>query len=326
MAIELITCEACKAKNASHRTDCVRCGASISRPTGSKITKKFPFLERLRQLFAIDASTQNSDTIWLNFLEGMKDDIEGTKELKQVVRSFLMPDKISPFKFKANWIVLSRRGLPPLFDDTENINSTPSLRRFSLVTNRPVGYPEWFLAAYPDVASWATTQVDAITVGAEASEAKTLFHNLFGNVSENELLDGDRRIKVEHLRVLINHYRRETGRALECNMRFGSDTLPLRLMLWEIRTEIACGVVIGFVATGWFDRFFFVWIAGLVVCAQVFFHLVLWRAITRVDFRKVMELEDSLTWKLYGRQFLFSTIAALPFSLTGGLIRVFFFT
>ena len=256
----------------------------------------------------------------------MKDDIEGTKELKQIVRSFLIPDKIIPFKFKSNWIVLSRGGLPPLFDDNENINSTPSLQRFSFVTNRPLGYPEWFLAAYPDVASWFTSQVDAITVGASASDTKILFHNVFGNIGENELFDSDRRIKGEHLRVLIDHYRRETGRTLECNMGFGSDPLPLRLIFWEIKTEITCGAVIGFVATGWFDRFFFVWIAGLVVCAQMFFRLVLWRAITRVDFRKVMGFEETPTWKLYGRQFLFSTIAALPFSIMGGLIRVFFFT
>lgn len=220
MAIDLVICSACGMKNASHRKVCLRCGASISTPTESKRTKRLSFSERLRQLFGKDASTQNSDAVWLNLLtEDTDPEGEGTKELKQVVTSFLIPDKISPFKFRANWIALSQQGF--MFDDDDDINPTPSLQRFSrLVTNRPGGYPEWFFAAYPDVASWATSLADAVTVGAAAPEAETiLFHNIFGKISEvdrNELLDSDRHIKGEYLRALIDHYRRETGRTLEC--------------------------------------------------------------------------------------------------------------
>lgn len=193
------------------------------------------------------------------------------------------------------------------------------------MTNRPSGYPEWFLAAYPDVASWITSQIDAVTVGGMVSEAEAIFHNIFGNITENELLGSDRRIKAQYLRVLIDHYRGEAGRVLECEIGFGPDNLSLALILWEIRTEIAAGLVIGFVATGWFDRFFFVWIAGLLGCAQLFLHLVFSKAVTLLDFRSVTVLEQTPTWKLYGRQFLFSTVAALPFSILAGLIRVSFF-
>jgi len=212
MTIELISCPACGTKNAAHRKVCLQCGASISTSKGSKTTEGLSFSERLRQLFGIDASTQNCDAVWLSLLKGMKDDdIESTKELKQVVTSFLIPDKISPFKFRANWIALfglfidPRRGLLPLSDN--DFNPTPSLERFSYVVSRPPGYPEWFLAAYPDVASWFTDRID---------KGESVFHNIFGNISDNELLDSDRHLKGEYLRALIDNYRKETGRALEC--------------------------------------------------------------------------------------------------------------
>ena len=40
MSIELITCRSCGTRNASHRTVCLRCGASTSTPTGTKIAKR----------------------------------------------------------------------------------------------------------------------------------------------------------------------------------------------------------------------------------------------------------------------------------------------
>ncbi len=43
MAIELVTCKACGTKNASHRKVCLKCGASISTPKGSKITDPVAF-------------------------------------------------------------------------------------------------------------------------------------------------------------------------------------------------------------------------------------------------------------------------------------------
>ena len=43
MAIELVTCKACGTKNASHRKVCLKCGASISTPKGSKTTEPVAF-------------------------------------------------------------------------------------------------------------------------------------------------------------------------------------------------------------------------------------------------------------------------------------------
>jgi hypothetical protein len=72
------------------------------------------------------------------------------------------------------------------------------------------------------------------------------------------------------------------------------------MIIKAIGTEIVCGAVIGFVASNWSDRVLFLWIVGFIGCVQ-------------------------LVWQVYAWQFIWSTIAALPFSLTAGLIRVLFF-
>ncbi len=95
-----------------------------------------------------------------------------------------------------------------------------------------------------------------------------------------------------------------------------------------------CGVVLGFVVENWADRFLFVWIVGLVACVQLFF---LRYSPLALFFRSAMRREglsrDEIAevWgagglKGYLQQFIFSTVAALPFSLLGGFVRVLFFT
>jgi hypothetical protein len=189
--------------------------------TATKATKKLSFSQKLHQLFGTDASTQNSETIWLKVLEGIEGDTEeGAQEFRQVIRSFLMPDKISFPKFRANWIALfglridPDRGLPSWSADDLSLDPTPSVQKLSLASSRPVGHPDWFLAAYPDVASWFRSLADAIV---ESPEAEDFYQNmLFGKIDESGFLDDNRRIKGKYLRIMIDTYRRETGRALEC--------------------------------------------------------------------------------------------------------------
>lgn len=158
-------------------------------------------------LVGTGASAQSSAIVWENLLKGMEEDEKCPKEIKQIVSNFLIPDNISPNKFLANWIALFRHWSPSRLDDGQNVNPTPSLQMFSFVTNRPLGYPEWFLAAYPDVASWVTACVE---------EDENVFREIFDNISEDPLLD-NRRLKDRYLRTLIDTYRKETGRRLECS-------------------------------------------------------------------------------------------------------------
>jgi hypothetical protein len=100
-------------------------------------------------------------------------------------------------------------------------------------------------------------------------------------------------------------------------------------MLTAIGTEIVGGVVIGFVADNWLNRILFIWIVGLVACVELVF---LRNNPLMLFFRKAMagagvskdEVLGITGWSVYPRQFIFSTIAALPFSLLAGLVRGFF--
>ncbi|MDP3024504.1 MAG: hypothetical protein Q8O10_03115 [candidate division Zixibacteria bacterium] len=159
-------------------------------------------------LFGAGASAQRSALFWESLLEGMDKDDEDVKEFKQGVASCLIPDKISPDKFRANNLLLSTRGIPQLLDRNEQLSPTPSLKRFYLISDRPMGYPQWFIAAYPDVVSWVADNIE---------QEESILHNIFGNMSDDELLTGKRRTKVKYLRILIDTYLKETGLPLECS-------------------------------------------------------------------------------------------------------------
>lgn len=78
---------------------------------------------------------------------------------------------------------------------------------YSNLENRPSGFPDWFLAAYPDVSKWFSKNIDSI-------EKIPLFKNIFDK-SENFIQDGT--IKNEVLRVMIDYFIENIYYNLECN-------------------------------------------------------------------------------------------------------------
>lgn len=150
-----------------------------------------------------------------------EDDPEKAKEFAQIAASFLIPDKISPCIFRTTSIQLVRTPITDLLVEEcdKKAVATPSLKRLSSVDNRPIGYPEWFMAGYPDVVIWAANIFSPMRVSSDESLAKNSFHDIFGDTSsESELLDADGFIKHRHLRALVKAYREKTGRALECSI------------------------------------------------------------------------------------------------------------
>lgn len=77
-------------------------------------------------------------------------------ELKQAVRSLLIPRAIDPERFGVNLVFLENEGEPSMdFDSAAPVGDpTPSAMEFERNIDRPVAYPTWFLAGFPDVASW----------------------------------------------------------------------------------------------------------------------------------------------------------------------------
>lgn len=257
---------------------------SLDFPDGSSKKIYFDITSWYGRSVFTEGKKMKKSVSWESLFKDIEqNDPEKPKEFWQIVTSFLIPHNISPSKFRGNSVTLVfPEGLPkyrtnnPLFarpgrflflvGDPENANPTPSLAKFlylagaalpfddlavrafreprELLTMWASGYPEWYVAAYPDVVIWAgdqfSTRVSRNLPFTEnplawehireymlSSKAKgashkkfdeNLFRNVFGNISsKNELMDDDRLIKHRHLRVLIEAYRKKTGHTLECS-------------------------------------------------------------------------------------------------------------
>ena len=88
-------------------------------------------------------------------------------------------------------------------------------RNGDLLLGIPLGYPNWFVAAYPDVVAWAIEAVDS-------SEQNIL--KAFGFVSVEEYekydrLDEERHFKHELLRKLVDFYIEYINSRLECAVK-----------------------------------------------------------------------------------------------------------
>lgn len=158
-------------------------------------------------LFSIFSKTSKRDSEWQRFVDGAPD--KKTKEvLGFMVDNFLIPDKINPVSFKANYEILrhNSRGLykshASLVDEPDFSNDgTKTIDELAKLGNQPLGYRDWFIAAYPDVIMWFQDLKDQ-----EAME-------ILGNLSDNEVFDEEHKIKSEYLRKIVDSYQKK----LECS-------------------------------------------------------------------------------------------------------------
>ena len=154
--------------------------------------------------------------------------IGSAKEAKEIIGSFMMPDKINPLSFSDNCEALLRQGMPSLRDiaDSEkNPQPTPSVSRFIAVMDRPVGMPLWFIAAYPDVLLWYDNQVgEYMKAHRPDRDSLTVFSaKLFGldptdpNLEKKlgDSMDKEGKFRPNILRDLVQSYKDKTGKELE---------------------------------------------------------------------------------------------------------------
>jgi len=80
----------------------------------------------------------------------------------------------------------------------------PSLKEIKDNCYIAQGYPDWFYAAFPDVALWAIK-----------GEGFVQIKNKFEKLPEKELIEGNQ-IKMNLLDDIINTYINNTGKSLEC--------------------------------------------------------------------------------------------------------------
>jgi hypothetical protein len=142
---------------------------------------------------------------WQLLLRELPDD--GTAdEWKSAIIDFLIPDKINYNEFMLNWKVV--------FHETITDGCTPSVTKFQFACIRPKGYPNWFLAGYPDVAGWFSGVGMSVD---EDEKFQQRIVQILSLESEADLVEGDPPyIKPKHLRTIIQAYQQQTKRKLEC--------------------------------------------------------------------------------------------------------------
>jgi hypothetical protein len=158
---------------------------------------------------------------WQKFLKGLGR--EARSDFNFLVNNFFIPDKIEFVKFSANFhaVINDSAELYSLyaqFDEVEkelSNNITKSMQGMDLLGGVPLGYPNWFVAAYPDVMLWATKAADA-------SDSDSILFKAFGiekteDFENLQLLDNQKHFKNEFLRKLVDFYLRTTNLTLECS-------------------------------------------------------------------------------------------------------------
>lgn len=146
--------------------------------------------------------------IWENSITGLPEGDQQAEQFEHYAREFFMPDSISPSLYLAN--------VAALMEQTAEENEprpTPAAARMALTTQHPTGFPTWFLAAYPDVAIWFSSQQgpDRAAIDAEVTRRSTT-----SGSAVSHLVDENGFFAHAVLRTIVDLYRERTGSLLEC--------------------------------------------------------------------------------------------------------------
>jgi len=182
--------------------------------------------------------------VWERLLgkEGLS--IASTKEVKKIVEDLIIPDKINPLTFSSNYETLLRGDIPSareLLGIEKDNQATPSLPHFTFVANRPLAFPLWFIAAYPDVLLWfENVGEEYIEVHGQDEDGLTAFHkkalgidSAAPNLKEEDFLDSKGNIRSKNLKNLVQAYKDETDKELETAIKAPEDDIYLGSELHE---------------------------------------------------------------------------------------------
>jgi tetratricopeptide (TPR) repeat protein len=124
-----------------------------------------------------------------------------------IITSFLLPDGINIDVFKANLLFLEI-GMLPLYQG--EYEPSESILKYESILIRPVGYPEWFIAAYPDTIDWVDEKVTEDKSNLSKITQKD-FHFL---QNESNFING--KFSFEILRNILDYYK-NANMCFECS-------------------------------------------------------------------------------------------------------------
>ncbi len=146
--------------------------------------------------------------IWENSIAGLPRGDPQAEQFAHYAREFFIPDSIAPSIYLANVAALMDQTV-----DESGTQPTTSAVSMALSSQRPSGFPAWFLAAYPDVAAWfeGLQGSDRASVDAEVTRRSSA-----SGTPTSHLVDESGFFAHAVLRSLVDLYRERTGRVLEC--------------------------------------------------------------------------------------------------------------
>lgn len=152
----------------------------------------------------------NNEGDWSTYLG----DEQLSEETRRIIRQFFIPFNIDVMKFMINQDAISDPFRYVLYENNPLFSRT--LKKFQEDSSlKAVGYPDWFYAAFPDVAHWAIK-----------GEGNRLVKTQLGTLSESQVIDLSRnQIREEHLQMVVELYVK-TGQTLECRKGNDNDELP----------------------------------------------------------------------------------------------------
>ena len=147
--------------------------------------------------------------IWENSIKGLPaEDLQAVR-FAHFAREFFIPDNVAPGIYLANVAVL----MGPDTQQEGDAVPSPSAVQLADPKQRPLAFPTWFMAAYPDVALWFAGRegLDRASTDAELARRATA-----SGAAAGHLIDDEGLLAHAVLRALVDMYREQTGAVLEC--------------------------------------------------------------------------------------------------------------
>jgi hypothetical protein len=199
---------------------------------GAALEKRSPCLRSVGSNPTLSAVIRVGGLVKVATIQKIWEDLLGKEslaiapeEVKEIIDTLFIPDKIHPETFIANYKALSHdfSATEILLGIEKKNQPTPSLSHFTHVANRPPAFPLWFIAAYPDVLLWFDNKGKEYieTHGRDYDGQGMLLLNLLGidpttpNLEESDILDGEGKSRPNILKNLVKSYKDATGKELE---------------------------------------------------------------------------------------------------------------
>lgn len=158
-----------------------------------------------------------NEAAWRKTFNEMPDD-EASRELKEFIERFLIPDNISASKFNNNLDALTPSNpIAEFFGITgSDASSSPLIRNLEETLNCRLKFPPWFLAAYPDIIKWLRN-VSPVEMN---SIYQTLSHRTkkTSDLNESDLISGLGYLKSDFLGAVVEMFKKNNNNhSFECS-------------------------------------------------------------------------------------------------------------